>query len=209
MEVLIGEEPNKQRFTVHKDLFTRHSKFLEAATSFHWTLGIKKPVDLVGYEPEVFASYMQCVYLGSVMVPALPRYNGKNTLEGLIVLYLLADKLNDITSANLIIDQIIRHSEVEKILPSWTAVTLAYESTVAGSPLPKLCRDYSVHEEKSSQLGRIQEGTAPFDFLKDVMLELHGFASHKGPLEQSRKVKCVKREKCYYHQHDEEHSKCV
>lgn len=207
-EVLTGEEPNQKCFTVHRQPFTERSKFLEAATSSRWASGTNKPVDLTEHEPEVFTSYMQCVYHGSVTVPELHRYAGLGCLEDLITLYLLADKLNDFITTNLVADEIIRMSEEVQRVPNSTCVTLAFESTVVASPLRRLCRDYYAHEATVGVLERMKEGVYPFHFVKHVLLEVDRLVRKKAPNDGCARVNCVNREKCYYHQHDDEHPKC-
>jgi hypothetical protein len=130
---------------------------LEAASSARWTSGTK-PVDLTEHEPEVFETYIQCVYYGTVTSPELPSCKGDDSFKGLITLYLLADKLNDIITTNLVADEIIRTSEDLRKVPNSLCVTLAFDSTVAGSPLRKLCRDYYAHEAAVGVLEGIEEG---------------------------------------------------
>lgn len=208
LEVLTGEKPYQRTFTVHREPFTQRSKFLEAATSFRWTSGTNKPVDLTEHEPEVFAGYMQCVYNGTVTLPELPDYMGDNSFKGLIMLYLLANKLNDLTTTNLVMDEIIVLSEKVREIPSSYSITLVYKSTAAGSPLRKLCRDYYVHEAMDWMLEDSDEGEFHFEFLKDVLLEFRRMSSHDTYNDERRKIGCVNREKCYYHQHNDEHPKC-
>jgi hypothetical protein len=152
---------------------------------------------------------MQCVYHGSVPVPEVLDDEAGRSLRDLITLYLLADKLNDTTTANLVMDEIIRVSEELGKIPNYPEVAQVYESTVAGSPLRRLCRDYYVYEAASSELEDIHEGTLPFQFLQDVILEFERHTNDQGPDKRRSKVQCVDREKCYYHQHDDEHPKCL
>ena len=150
---------------------------------------------------------MQCVYLGSVTVPALPEdYDGD--FGGLFALYLLADKLNDAITSNLVIDGILRMSEEVRRVPNGVAITQAYGSTVAGSSLRKLCRDYYVYEATTEVLENMHEDSFPFQFSQDVMLEFARLARNKTPYDGRVKVKCFDRGRCYYHRHDDEHPKC-
>lgn len=171
-------------------------------------------VDLPGHDPKTFDSYMQCVYFGTVTAPDLPEYAGTNSITGLIALYLLADKLEDLTTANLTIDEIIKLSEESKIIPSRRAIALAYKSTVAGSPLRKLCRDYCVHEASYEYTEDLRKVELPREFLHDVLLEFKKIALRSGPRGQCKSPddvfwnRCVDREKCYYHQHNKGHPKC-
>lgn len=145
---------------------------------------------------------MQCVYYGEVTVPELPKYAGGSCLEGLIVLYVLADKLNDVLTTNLVSDEIIRMSEALHKVPNSVCVTLALQSTVIGSPLRKLCRDYYAHEAAVGVLEGIEDGTFPSRFVKHVRLEGERLAHTSG------KVKCINRKRCCYHQHNDEHPPC-
>lgn len=133
---------------------------------------------------------MQCVYLGSVTVPTLPEdYDGD--FGGLFALYLLADKLDDIITANLVIDGIMRMSEELRRVPKGVAITQAYGSTAAGNSLRKLCRDYYVHEATTEVLESMREDSFPFQYSQDVMLEFARLARNKTPYDGRVKVKCV------------------
>lgn len=142
-------------------------------------------------------------------MPEIPGYSDKDSLAALIVLYLLADKLNDVPTTNLVMDEIIMLSEEVLDLPCSDSVTLAYNSTAAGSPLRKLCRDYYVNEAERVDLERIHQGRFPFQFLQDVVLEFESLASGDGRDGQHTYANCVDREKCYYHQHDDQHPRCL
>ena len=141
-------------------------------------------------------------------VPELPGHTEDNPFKGLIALYLLADKLNEIITTNLVADEIIRTSEALHMIPSTSCVTLAFNSTIEGNPLRRLCKDYYVHEAAVGVLENLKEGQLPFQFIKEVLLELDRMTRHATPYDQRTKVGCVDREQCYYHQHDDDHPKC-
>lgn len=65
-DILVGQLPgNVQRFTVHTDVLTRRSRFFAAARKHEWIAGEEaKPVDLSDEDPEVFQTYLNCVYIG-------------------------------------------------------------------------------------------------------------------------------------------------
>lgn len=129
-------------------------------------------------------------------------------LGDLITLYLLADKLKDIITANLVISEIMRVSEEWRRVPNDDEVTLAYKSTTTGNPLRRMFRDYYIHEAWDILLEELEDGELPFQFVKDVLLEYKRLAKSQTPHDEQNKVKCVDREKCYYHQHDGEHPRC-
>ncbi|GAB7334043.1 hypothetical protein MBLNU13_g06133t1 [Cladosporium sp. NU13] len=55
-DVLVGKEPNQQRFTVYHDILTRCSKFLQAARSGRWATQPDQATVLDDHEPEVFST---------------------------------------------------------------------------------------------------------------------------------------------------------
>jgi len=61
--VLVGKEPNQQRFTVHHDLLVQRSEFFKAARSSRWTEA-DQPTTLVDHDPETFSTYLHCLYFG-------------------------------------------------------------------------------------------------------------------------------------------------
>jgi len=153
---------------------------------------------------------MQCVYHGSVTVPGLPRSSRESStsLKDLFTLYLLADKLNNIITTNLIMDKIIGFSgEILKV-PCEECVKLAYTSKVVGSPLRRICRDCYVHEASDWALEDADEDEFHFQFLIDVLMEFKRLVSQDTLDDERTKTDCLDREKCYYHQDDDEHPKC-
>ena len=61
--MLVGKEPNQQRFTVHHDLLVQRSEFFKAARSSRWTQP-DQPTTLVDHDPETFSTYLHCLYFG-------------------------------------------------------------------------------------------------------------------------------------------------
>ena len=62
-DVLVGKEPNHQRFTVHHDLLVQRSEFFKAARSSRWTQP-NQPTTLDDHDPETFSTYLHCLYFG-------------------------------------------------------------------------------------------------------------------------------------------------
>jgi RNA recognition motif-containing protein len=63
-DVLVGKEPNQQRFTVHHDLLVQRSEFFKAARSSRWTQA-DRPTNLEDHDPETFSTYLHCLYFGA------------------------------------------------------------------------------------------------------------------------------------------------
>jgi hypothetical protein len=92
----------------------------------------------------------------------------------LVDLYLLADKLIDPNSANMAIDALIDVIEERSEYLGAALIHLVYESTAADSPLRRLVRDYSMVDgtTSTSNSGYFQSNEFPYDFIKDVLLEV-------------------------------------
>lgn len=226
-EVLVG--PEKKLFTLHHDLITSRSKFFRVARSSHWTADSSKSTDLVDYDSTIFSLYLQCVYTGSIAIPH-PEYvrwcaegrsddktdetidETNDVLESLIKLYSCADKLEDLTAANLAIDELVRFSEDCKILPTAKGVLhLAYESTPSNNPLRELLRDWVIHEASEAMFALSNSiDVFPKEMLFDIVKEFNAI-KHDGideTVSSAYDLYVSLQDKCHYHQHNDEHQKC-
>lgn len=127
--------------------------------------------------------------------------------EALIKLYLLADKLQDLITANMIVDELIQFVTHTREIPKHMATSLAYESTARGSPLRMLLRGYWVYRPPISGIEYIETHDFPKDFLQDVATELLRFKWNMDKSKGSVRDECP--DNYRYHQHDREHPKCA
>ena len=137
----------------------------------------------------------------------------------LINLYLLADKLQDTTTANMVMDKIEQFYDYERVHPGSLPVLTAYQSTVEGSPLRRLLRDIWLYDTNRNSINRFQENEFPNEFLHDV-LQLYMSIKTSGPKNLDsfsdftandgllNKDECEIPVRCRYHQHDDEHPFC-
>jgi len=79
-------------------------------------------------------------------VPEVPERDPTEDVTILIKLYILADRLQDLESANMIMDALVRCSDYHDDVPKAEICTLAYETTPPGSPLRKLMVVWRVHD---------------------------------------------------------------
>ena len=70
-DVLVGKEPEQQRFTVYHDLLTQRSEFFRAARSERWSHDPTKPTTLDDVTVEVFSAYLHCVNFGAESLDCL------------------------------------------------------------------------------------------------------------------------------------------
>ena len=268
-DIIVGQEP-AQRFTVHTDVLVPRSKFLTATRKPEWLAGnASKPVDLSDEDPDVFQTYLNCVYFGSKVLhehtvefkrqlvasnvellvcaadPKLDEMSLARSLEefgfkiksirfhsrtdfscaydvefedaekatkafadcnkeliggpflevcpsaardqmanparsgladagseALIKVYLLADKLQDLATANMIMDKLIKFVAQTGEIPKHGPTSLAYNSTADSSPLRALLRDYWVYQIPTDGADHLKANDFPKDFLQDVATEL-------------------------------------
>jgi hypothetical protein len=167
-DCLVGSAGELQkRFTLHNDFFIPRSEFFTAARSAAWNKDPLKPTTLddADDDPEVFANYMRSVYLGNANF--LPD-SKKAGFKPLIKAYVLADKLGDLMTANMIIDRIISYSDDAFTLPNTDEVQLAYSSTTSGSPLRALLCDHFIHEAGAKYLIDKKLSEVDRDFFQDI-----------------------------------------
>ena len=218
-DVAVGSE----LYTLHTTVFTERSAFFRAARKSEWLAGdLKKPVDLKDEDPEVFNTYTNCVYFGA---EALKCYSDgiefcshsergtKSTgvFNALIRVYLLADKLQDPSAANMVIDEIIRFSDVADVVPDshfWDV----YSRTPRNSPLRILMRDYWMYEMNAMDANPL--GGVPKELMEDILLEFLRIKSSEdsATIADTFKRKLSEdtvKDKCRYHQHDDKHPRCV
>jgi hypothetical protein len=292
-DVLVGESPLQQRFTLHTDPFTKCSEFFRAARSTQWLAGVDptKPVDCKDDDPEIFSAYVTSVYFGAAGIKAevedetppdtitsdstQPDANGdpadvdqqaaveqpqsqnwsekecKRRHEGaneksvpedafawskneckrrydseteepsahklacndhlfhLAQVYLQADKLQDLKTANGIMDEFLRVTGEKGYFVGDELINLVYKSTVHGNPLRKLLRDCHLHSDIDATylLGHHMD-VVP-DFYRDVYVEFVRLKQWAKPTSVVHVFfvtiwQKAAFDKCYYHNH---HSK--
>ena len=192
------------------------------------------PVDLEGEDPQLFQAFLNCVYFGSEILEQWAdateaeaeaeteaKPEGKTSdekqagadlvFEKLIGLYLLAERLVDFKTANMVIDEMIRAREVLNYIPTQGPVSLAYASTVKGSPLCTLIRDFWIYDSifTDTDRGLLRAPGFPSECARDIAFEVLGI-SRRDQFGSYKSVKTICfAQVCLYHQHDELHPKCV
>lgn len=89
--------------------------------------------------------------------------------KALINLFLLATKLQDIATANTVLDQIGRLRTTIGVHPGKEPMSIAYQSTVQGSPLRKLLLEMWFYKTDFACRKRLQESDFPTEFLQDMV----------------------------------------
>lgn len=196
-EVLVGQPNQQKSFTIHKNIICRRSAFFKAARSTCWT-DAKKPTKLPGDQPAVFAAYLTCVYTNKV--PVLKEW------EEDFALYVLADKLQDTVSANLIMDS-ITDQITQSFVPDVPTMGHAFDDTHENSSLRKLMVHVAVHQHSEQMFVVGEECNA--NFLMAICREYARITdpSNVYGADSSFAVDVreqVEMNRCYFHQHNEE-----
>ncbi|KAK4901535.1 hypothetical protein LTR27_001307 [Elasticomyces elasticus] len=202
VRVLVG--PKKQEFVVHKDVIIPRSGFFKAAVSSRWSAGGDgKSVKLGDEDPLVFAKYLECLYTSTVHMD-----DAVSDQREAIELYVLADKLGDLKSANIIIDRIMAWIDQTEIIPGVSCVAYALANSTEKSQLRRLLVDYYVHECDGKAF---EEATQSPELCIEIVREYARLkiCSWDATVDNVFNEECSKRQRCYYHQHDETCPPCA
>jgi hypothetical protein len=135
----------------------------------------------------------------------------------LIKLYLLADKLQDMATANMVMDKIEQFYKIAGVHPDKVPISTAYQSTVEGCPLRKWLHNIWFYDTNERSEKRFQENGFNNEFLHDVLKQYMRVKVTR-PSKDSFSIieandgldelECEIPIRCRYHQHDDEHRIC-
>jgi hypothetical protein len=224
-EVLVGKPlAASESFTIYTNVFTGRSGVLGKVG------GQQAPVDLKGEDRELFQAYLNCVYFGAETIEQWAdelqapiesdesdisdeAFRAKELVadvlsDKLIRLYLLAGRLGDLKTSNLVISEIIRFSYAIETIPTQIPTSLAYAATVAGNPLRKLLRDLWIYDLDDMAKGRLYAAGFPLECLQDIAIEMLRVVREEEEDFRRNVNELCDDEVCRYHQHDEMYPAC-
>ncbi|TKA81610.1 hypothetical protein B0A55_03559 [Friedmanniomyces simplex] len=202
--VLVG--PEKESFVLHASIATTHSKFFQAACRGKFKEAKEKVVRLLEVSEETFRAYVQWMYSGTVVVMDKQEHEADADCcvheVNLVKLYILADTLAALPLRNKTIDEYVVFSRSPSSGTVSLCIKLAYKHTPVGSRLRELFVDENVYWSAywTKWLKR-QLHHLPVEFISDLAIGMaeRGWVRPTDP--------CM-REKCAYHEHDEEFPAC-
>lgn len=206
VKVLVGSF--EEVFVVHPSVLCARSEFFEVALAERWNSTgepVKRPED----DASVFNEYLKFVYNKGEEGVVLPKDHDRAAIESMVKAYILADKLNDPTTANSIIDEIIRRYYFTNDLPTPAVVALVFEETPESSPLRRYIVDSFVYEGSIWGLESC-ENVAPSEFFSAIAKEQIRLRTEAAANYMLGDVygKNLTR-KCLYHMHDNSHPACI
>jgi hypothetical protein len=215
-DVLVGTGELQKRFTLHTDFFIPRFEFFKAARSAAWNTDPLKPstLDNKDDDPAGFSHYARCVYLNNVDFLPHAEESTKPHFTSLLRLYILADRLGDLKTANMVIDRLVSYSDEVKRIPGSDDIRLSYNFTASGSPLRAVLRDQFIHEVSANYFQEHKAANSHREFLQDIVV---GYLDIKETtnVDKSMSVGDAFRVKvssmddgCFYHQHNQTVPRC-
>ncbi|KAK5710623.1 hypothetical protein LTR17_018798 [Elasticomyces elasticus] len=209
IQVVVG--PLRKRFNLHADILTTRSPFFKAAiakraatpdtptkdeqNSSQPTPKLSGDIELLDVEPEIFETYSQYLYQDTLDFDAPDDL----TLDELVSVHILAAKLGDLRATNMAIDQIIKTSDKQHVVPGGSLVAIAFAGTSESSPLRRLLVDFYMYEA-DKQVFTESSQLMPPAFCKAFMLRYIELKNGDGDAFFSQKISALPA--CSYHQHD-------
>ena len=174
LNIRVGKD--EQKFMVHECLLCPRSKFFQNAVKTEWALDdqiIKLPED----KPSVFEAYLTVLYTSKV--PVIGATKDENQYPRLIDLYILADKLIDIRTKNVVVQAMMSRKKEDHLKPSATSVAKLYGGTPVSSPARRLFVDIYADSFRHQDVREDWEDL-PAEFLQDSMCEFITRRDDKG-----------------------------
>lgn len=182
-DIFVGKGHSQRLFTVYADVTTQRSKFLRVARQQcnRWWQYNKDRM-LVDEDPQVFSAYLHTVYFGMESFKQRMESNNPNSSRKekdtkaavfLTDLHLLAEKLRDAITANLVVDELVNMIDNNEEVVREIAAQI-YLSANRDSPLRRLLLDIDAYNQQriwAEEEGGEVSGLT-YDAVEDVAVDL-------------------------------------
>ena len=202
--MIVGEEDNIKRFSLHKCLAIKESAFFEKAFSNDWKESEENKITLPNHHAEHFQIFTSWLYTRRVFTYQAKLYFGKEGSDEWDLLanawalgaYLQATDFQD-TIADAMLEKVMQGS-----ISAQTVHQTIYANSVAGTPIRKLVVDMTVERWDVAMLEAQSNNAAWSDFFRDLSIAL---LKNKSP---TRQESTVLKKSCDYHMHGLEGGVC-
>ncbi|KAK0870434.1 hypothetical protein LTS02_002463 [Friedmanniomyces endolithicus] len=211
VEVIVCD--TKTKFFIHPSIIAARSPFFDAAVTRWKKAG--EPITLADDDPEIFDYDLSLLYAGSFQSLRAEVDDDDVDIASLFKLYILADKLGDLTNANGVIDRL--YGVLWESVPTLHKVLPAWRSTPPGSPLRRLLVDAFTRQADPEALSKqLEHASIPKDLVVAIAQRAVGiaglFVKYSGCRGETAEEAFGKffavDDECRYHQHDDLHSYC-
>nr|OQO32378.1 hypothetical protein B0A51_00438 [Rachicladosporium sp. CCFEE 5018] len=164
--IIVLVESNQ--FMIHRDYVCAKSKFFQAACSARWLEGQEKTMTMEDMKAPLFRRYVYWTYHDKFDVQAPEDSSQHDHKEGLLDIYLLADRLDDIAlrkHAMGLLHHHLKHTNTRYPRPAW--YQRVFSGLVAGSLLRHLVVNYTIARRKR---GVLDASAFPPDFINELVV---------------------------------------
>lgn len=175
----MGEGDKIQTFDVHESLITGRSLFFKKAVSGTWREAQDRLVNLPEDEPATFRCYLHLLYTNTlaIMSGSLPKtFHEGDEVFGLVKLYVLAEKLQDVDTKNIVLEATMLSYQKDKrgisdYVPKVQEVRIVYTGTTSGSPMRKLLVDLYTYRARLIPNLKV-DNHWPSDFVQELLTQV-------------------------------------
>jgi hypothetical protein len=223
--VLVGTESAENTSEAPQEFTLRCASFIPRSGFFRKALRNKSlAIVLADDSPSTFEEYARYVYFGTVL--DRPEYEDSLDYKDIVQehygqmfrFFLLAEKLGDLKTSNMMLDEIYVYSRDGMSLPGRDVINEAYESTDYGSLLRDLLRDMMFYEGNYTHWPIGSMRSVHKKFSEAVMIRIMEHKQYGGPDTSvddifGPEVLTQRVARCRYHKHvdgeEDESPKCA
>lgn len=166
-------------------------------------------VELPDEKPGTFHDYLKCLKYGPDMVKVKVekgKEGGMDVFSGLVEIWVLAEKIEDLRTANEVVDEIQRRHGISGRFPGAQSVNVAFAETTTYSPLRRLLEDYFVLEAGPADYEALRAEGVTGEFWFALSNKMRGLVEQVGwglaTFKDSFAKRVEQRPRCDYHLFD-------
>ncbi|KAG9954075.1 hypothetical protein KCU85_g605, partial [Aureobasidium melanogenum] len=197
--VTVEVGPQKQAFSIHKDLLCFYSDYFRGAFEGSFKEAVDGKIWLEKEDPAIFDIFNAFLY-NRKLQDAKGLVGLSLSFKTLVDLWIFGDQFVVPLLQNIAIDSLQQKSDQENFIPCKTQIRKIYDNTLHGAPLRRIMIDMTAFETHIGRRPREEVVESwPVEALADLAFTLS--------LKTSDEVKCskmpeYKKMKCYYHVHN-------
>lgn len=139
--VTIYVGPKRKKYTVHKEILCRKSKYFNSALKTGFKEAINREFYFNDRDPGVFDDLVRWIYQSALRGSKKPRKHRGGSLEDFLGLYFIGDEFYIEELKNEVMDA-VRASDTVQDLPKGIAISSAYDNTPAGDPMRRYLAEH-------------------------------------------------------------------